>query len=82
MTKTRSKTPVTDAVNGAFEQNGTWRGTKLYRATADIPSIKAREGDFVLDVGSGSLCVFHDARANALTPEDGFKLIPLKEGES
>lgn len=77
MTATKSKTPMTDAVNRAFEQNERRAEPKLYRATADIASIKARKGDFVLDVGSGSLCVFHDARANALTPEDGFKLQPV-----
>lgn len=53
---------------------------RVYRATADIPTIKARAGEYVLDPGTGTLCVFHGERANALTPEDGFKLEPVQVG--
>jgi hypothetical protein len=49
----------------------------VYKAVADVPSIGAKAGEFVLDPGTGWLCVFRGASKNQLAPEDGFRLQPI-----
>lgn len=49
---------------------------QLYVVTRHIPAIGARKGMFVLDPGTGSLCVFHPASLADLPPEDRTSLSP------
>ncbi|MEX2280998.1 MAG: hypothetical protein WEE89_00765 [Gemmatimonadota bacterium] len=50
------------------------RVAKVFRATSDIPSIGARAGEFVLDDGSGAVCVFHGVPRTRLSESDWQKL--------
>lgn len=45
-------------------------------ASEHCPSIGARKGDFVLELPSGHVCVFHPADVKQITPEDRLRLIP------
>jgi hypothetical protein len=51
---------------------------RLYIATAAIPPIHARKGDYVLDDHSGSVCVFHGEKAELLTEQVRWFLQPVE----
>lgn len=48
-------------------------------ATDHIPSIGARKGDYVLDPGTGNLCVFHGVSATLLADTDRLNLRPVED---
>lgn len=50
---------------------------KLFVATCHIPSIGARKGNFILDDGSGTLCVMHEEKSAGLTSVERSSLLEV-----